>query len=124
MMPSSQPDAAPPTTAGTQVLLQYQNIALLSGKMLCLARCDQWADVLGVYGHYAQAIHHLKDLPATNTTNRPQTRRLLRQTLEHDARLRALLNPEVERLAYLLGRGQREKNLRHCYGSSQQVLPH
>ncbi|MFA7438051.1 flagellar protein FliT [Castellaniella sp.] len=102
-----------------RTLLQYQNIALLSGKMLSLARTYQWDDLLGVYGHYAEAVHDLKDLPSTAPANQHQTRRLLHRTLEHDARLRALLNPEIARLGHLLGHDRRKKSLLRQYGAPQ-----
>lgn len=97
------------------VLPYYQEIAALSGQMRVKAEAREWGDLHDFYTRYRQAVERLDALPPLDDHQKDARRTLLLQILDDDARIRALLAPELERLGHLLGNAKRERSVLDAY---------
>lgn len=97
------------------VLNQYKIIAGLSGKMVQLARENQWDEVVATSREYAIAVQELRQYEPLDDTDRLARKPLLQKILQHDAEIRNLAAPELARLGALLGNMKRHQNVLQTY---------
>ncbi len=83
----------------------YDAIAAASGRMLLAARAGDWDALAAAEGECAHRIATLEVLQRFNAiaaAEQPRRMRALRQVLAHDAEIRDLATPWLERLDRLL----------------------
>lgn len=94
-------------------LLPYHHIIFLLGQMLARAHAHQWEELADLHSRYCHAIQHLRPPMPLRTVECRQRQLLVQQIITYDALLRTMLNPEMKRLAYLLGHSPRQDRLPH-----------
>ena len=107
--------------ANPSVIQIYEELVLLSEQMLEAARHGNWdamTDVQRVYVAQVEALRR-KDVPAPATAQeRMQHQALLARLLAHDAAIRDLVMPQLQRLGELLGSTRRRRDVNEAYGIS------
>lgn len=105
----------PLISRSSSILKQYKTIARLSGKMLKLAREDQWDAVIATGKEYADAVEILRQFEPLGSEDRLARKPLLQKILRNDAAIRDLASPELARLGSLLGHMKRHQNVLQTY---------
>ncbi|MBC7202603.1 MAG: flagellar protein FliT [Pusillimonas sp.] len=105
------------------ILNQYKIIASLSGKMVALARDNQWDDVVATSQEYSEAVQALRQYEPLNDSDRLIRKPLLQKILRDDAEIRNLAAPELARLGSLLGNMKRHQNVLQTYLAPPNLRP-
>jgi len=103
------------TTSSASILLQYEIIADLSGKMLQHAQSCDWDGVIALGKLYHDAVEQLRTLAPLDQSDRDARKSLLTKILDDDARIRDLATPELARLGALLGNMRRHQAVLETY---------
>lgn len=102
-------------TCPSPTLRQYERIAQLSGKMVELARENNWELVISVSQEYCDAVESLKALTPLADEDRLARKPYLTKILNDDACIRHLASPELDRLGALLGSMKRQQSVVQTY---------
>lgn len=105
------------------ILNQYKIIANLSGKMVQLARDNQWDDVVATSREYSVAVQELRQYEPLDDHDRLARKPLLQKILRDDAEIRDLAAPELARLGSLLGNMKRHQNVLQTYLAPPKPRP-
>jgi|TARA_A100001391_G_scaffold156327_1_gene114316 flagellar protein FliT len=105
------------------ILNQYQTIANLSGKMVQLARENQWDEVVATSQAYSEAVNALRQYEPLDDSDRLARKPLLQKILQDDAEIRELAAPELVRLGSLLGSMRRHQNVLQTYLAPPKSRP-
>jgi len=107
--------------ATPSVIQIYEELVLLSEQMLEAARHGNWDAMIEVQRVYVAQVEalRLKDVQAPATPQaRMQHQALLARLLQHDAAIRDLVMPQLERLGALIGNARRRRDISVAYGVS------
>ncbi|NYT35500.1 flagellar protein FliT [Allopusillimonas soli] len=99
----------------TSVLGHYETIARISHRMLDEAQAKRWDQVLSLGEQYRQAVEVLRNQGVLSDNDREARRALISGILDDDARIRALIFPELERLGTLIGDLRHQRNVLQSY---------
>ncbi len=102
-------------TTSDPILRQYELIADIASHMLELAQANDWEAVVVLSHQYQEAVDNLRALQPLTSADRLARRELLTRILDHDARIRSLASPELERLGTLLGATKRRQSVLETY---------
>jgi len=109
------------TTTSASILLQYEIIADLSGKMLQHAQSSDWNGVIALGKLYHDAVEQLQALAPLDQSDKEARKSLLTKILDDDARIRDLATPELARLGTLLGNMRRHQAVLETYHASARI---
>ncbi|KAI3590817.1 Flagellar biosynthesis protein FliT [Cupriavidus sp. U2] len=107
--------------ANASVIQIYEELVLLSEQMLEAARHDNWdamTEVQRVYVAQVDALRSKNPPPPATLQERMQHQALLARLLAHDAAIRDLVMPQLQRLGELLGNARRRRGVNDAYGVS------
>lgn len=94
---------------------RYQRIAEISGRMLELAKSNDWDSVIALSQQYCDAVELLRPLGPLDDGDKIARKSLLTKILDDDARIRNLAAPEMARLGAMLGAMKRHQNVLEAY---------
>lgn len=97
------------------IVLRYQHIAEISGRMLKLAQANDWDSVIALSQQYCDAVELLRPLTPLDNGDKLARKSLLTKILDDDARIRNLAAPEMARLGAMLGAMKRHQNVLEAY---------
>lgn len=99
----------------------YEELVLLSEQMLEAARSGNWdamTEVQRVYVAQVDALRSTHTQPPATMHERAQRAALLAKLLAHDAAIRNLVMPQLERLGSLMNNARRRRDINEAYGVS------
>jgi flagellar protein FliT len=100
----------------------YESLAMLSARMLCAARADDWEAVEELDGEYRRLVDDLRAPHMSMRLNDQQRARkyvLIRQILADDAAIRDLADPQMARMSSLLAYDHRLRAMSDPYGGGE-----
>ncbi|UBM08598.1 flagellar protein FliT [Cupriavidus metallidurans] len=107
--------------ATPSVIQIYEELVLLSEQMLEAARHGNWdamTEVQRVYVAQVETLRGRDTHPPATLQERMQRQALLAKLLAHDAAIRDLVMPQLQRLGELLGSARRRRDVNEAYGVS------
>ncbi len=118
MAPGAEKTMFPTMPTKPTVIQIYEELLLLSEQMLEAARCGNWdamTEVQRVYVAQVDALRSQHPQPPATLQERTQRAALLAQLLAHDAAIRNLVMPQLERLGALLSSARRSRDIHEAY---------
>ncbi len=107
--------------ANPSVIQIYEELVLLSEQMLEAARHGNWdamTEVQRIYVAHVEMLRSKETQPPASMQERMQRQALLARLLAHDAAIRDLVMPQLQRLGELLGSARRRRDVAEAYGVS------
>lgn len=104
----------------------YEQIALLTERMLVLARNGQWGELPALEAHYSSMVDHLKVMEERETLDEAQSARkyqLLSQITANHDQICSFVMPQLAMLGETLKSLERQEILHKAYGQAHNALP-
>ena len=101
----------------------YEQIADITGQMLMAARDGDWNSLVQLETRCADRVETLKRGANPDAELAPMAREkkisVLKKILSDDQKIRAITQPRLEQLSYLINSSRTERKLRQAYGTNQ-----
>ena len=104
-----------------QIMSLYQEVAVITDQMLAAARTSDWDTLISLESSYASRIDEIKINDARHPLSvdeRQQKIILLKKILADDSEIRAITEPRITQLAFLLSSTGNERKLNNAYNAS------
>ncbi|PTN13133.1 flagellar protein FliT [Nitrosomonas aestuarii] len=101
-----------------QLINTYEHILVITQKMLAAAQNSEWDKLIKLEQECKQLTNILiKDKTEPLLSHELQQRKLviIHQVLDHDAQIRAITEPWMEKLQVLFNTSERRRNLQQAY---------
>ncbi|MGL5599372.1 MAG: flagella biosynthesis regulatory protein FliT [Silvania sp.] len=105
--------------ANLGLLQHYQQLLTTSAAMLALTKSGRWDELITYEVKYLTAVEKLTQFQDASDVASPvqaQIRPILRQILDNEIELKALLQQRMDELRTLVGQTSRQHNLNATYG--------
>ncbi|MCW2474366.1 MULTISPECIES: flagella biosynthesis regulatory protein FliT [unclassified Symbiopectobacterium] len=115
-------------TSLQQLLSEYQQLQQLSRSILALATNGLWDEVVEQEIIYIQTVEHLSKTPIPENLDsviQLQFRKILREIVESEAQIKALLQKRMDELSALMQTSLKQHSVNAAYGefSPQGIIP-
>ena len=107
-----------------ELISRWQHVALMSQTLLDLAQRGEWELLLEKEVAYLQSVEAVMISPAPIISQQVQDmlETYLKQTLENEQQLKALLQQRLDELSELIGQSSRQQSLNNAYGRLAGML--
>ncbi|HCH40248.1 flagella biosynthesis regulatory protein FliT [Leclercia sp. J807] len=105
--------------ANLGLLQHYQHLLTTSASMLALSKSGRWDELITFEVKYLTAVEkltHFQDANEIAPHIQAQIRPMLRQIIDNEIELKALLQQRMDELRTLVGHSSRQHNLNATYG--------
>jgi flagellar protein FliT len=105
---------------GDEVLSIYENVASITGQMLCAAREKNWDRLIELESLCTSHVDRLRsEEPVAAVTGSARERKvqIIMQILDDDRQIRAITEPWMEHLSHLISSVGTERRLAQTYGA-------
>ncbi|MEX5413181.1 flagella biosynthesis regulatory protein FliT [Atlantibacter hermannii] len=107
-----------------ELISRWQHVALMSQTLLDLAQRGEWELLLEKEVAYLHSVEAVMETPAPRISKQVQDmlETYLKQTLENEQQLKALLQQRLDELSELIGQSSRQQSLNNAYGRLSGML--
>lgn len=112
-------------TSAVEFINRWQRIALLSQSLLELAQRGEWDLLLEQEVTYLQSIETVVEAQTPSGLTRSiqdMVAGYIKQTLDNEQQLKALLKQRLDELSGLIGQSSRQQSLNNAYGRLSGML--
>jgi flagellar protein FliT len=110
----------------SEVMHCYEQVAMLTERMLILARAKQWGQLPLLEQQYSQMVDRLKSIEPLEVLDEAQSARkyrlLSRITSNHDE-ICSFVVPQLAKLGDILKSLEKQERLQKAYGQSDDAYP-
>lgn len=104
---------------GEEILSIYENVASITAQMLSAARSENWDRLIELESLCTSQVGRLRENdPIAKVTGDARERKvkIIMRILDDDRQIRALTEPQLERLSHLISSAGKERKLMQAYG--------
>lgn len=105
-------------------LNEWQQLLLVSQRMLAMAKESKWDDLISGELEYIQLVESLaqKSSAKGNSISAAKTREILRELIENESEVKRLLLLRMEELKVLIHQGNQQQSINNTYGGLAGML--